>query len=57
VAGLAGAVFSIPVAAILKYLVPHIYQTLSQRRAPTATLAGDSVAGVVADEQEIGERP
>lgn len=57
VAGLAGAVFSIPVAAILKYLVPHIYQTLSQRRAPTAALAGDSVAGIVADEQEIGERP
>jgi predicted PurR-regulated permease PerM len=57
VAGLAGAVFSIPVAAILKYLVPHIYQTLSQRRAPTAALAGDSAAGVMADEQEIGERP
>ncbi|MFO0903972.1 MAG: AI-2E family transporter [Pirellulales bacterium] len=29
VAGLAGAVFAIPVAAILKYLVPQIYRSLS----------------------------
>ncbi len=47
VAGLAGAVFAIPVAAILKYLVPHIYQTLSQRPAPALALergSGDRAA-------------
>ena len=47
VAGLAGAVFAIPVAAILKYLVPHIYQTLSQRPAPSLSFergSGDRAA-------------
>jgi len=47
VAGLAGAVFAIPVAAILKYLVPHIYQTLSQRPAPSLAFergSGDRAA-------------
>lgn len=32
VAGLAGAVFAIPVAAILKYLIPQIYRSLSPPR-------------------------
>lgn len=44
VAGLAGAVFAIPVAAILKYLIPHIYETLSSRPAPPLLLDGGPVA-------------
>ncbi|MFO0820248.1 MAG: AI-2E family transporter [Pirellulales bacterium] len=30
VAGLAGAVFAIPVAAVLKYLIPHVYQSVAR---------------------------
>lgn len=37
VAGLAGAVFAIPVAAILKYLIPHIYHSVSQTLPSSAT--------------------
>ena len=38
VAGLAGAVFSIPVAAILKYLVPQIYRSFSRPVAQASSL-------------------
>ncbi len=48
VAGLAGAVFAIPVAAILKYLVPHIYETLSSRPAPPLMLEGGPIERVAA---------
>jgi predicted PurR-regulated permease PerM len=50
VAGLAGAVFAIPVAAILKYLVPHIYDTLSRRPSPSAIPAsGHGLGGQISD--------
>lgn len=42
VSGLAGAVFAVPVAAILKYLIPKIYQTFWQAGPPKAGVALDS---------------
>lgn len=44
VAGLAGAVFAIPVAAVLKFLIPHVYQSVARSFRPRETTPSPATA-------------